>query len=102
MVAKDQSARSLKNCELREVRNSPLFRVARNLGVMNPATDILRGANRDLYAVGHGVTITDADGTGISICPLDHPLISLDRPGCWKFSLDFIPKKPVVYLNLYN
>jgi hypothetical protein len=69
---------------------------------MNPATDILRGANRDLYAVGHGVTITDADGTGISICPLDHPLISLDRPGCWKFSLDFIPKKPVVYLNLYN
>ena len=29
----------------------------------------------------------------------------MDRPGCWKFSKDaeeFTPKKPVVYLNLYN
>ncbi len=82
--------------------NNPQFRVGRNLGVMDPAKDILKGANRHLYAVGSGVTLTDADGSGIAICPLDHPLISLDTPGCWKFSLDFIPKKPVVYLNLYN
>lgn len=84
---------------------SPRFRVHRQLGVMNPATDILPGANRDLFSVGHGVTITDADGAGIAVCPLDHPLISLDRPGCWKFSKDaaeFTPKKPAVYLNLYN
>jgi hypothetical protein len=84
---------------------SPRFRVHRQLGVMNPATDIVPGANRDLFSVGHGVTITDADGAGIAVCPLDHPLISLDRPGCWKFSKDaaeFTPKRPVVYLNLYN
>lgn len=84
---------------------SPQFRVHRSLGVMNPATDILPGANRDLFTVGHGVTITDADGAGIAVCPLDHPLVALDRPGCWKFSKDaneFTPKKPVVYLNLYN
>jgi alpha-mannosidase len=84
---------------------NPTFRVYRQLGSMNPATDILAGANRDLVSVGHGVTITDADGAGIAVMPLDHPLISLDRPGCWKWSKDadeFIPKKPVVYLNLYN
>jgi hypothetical protein len=72
---------------------------------MNPASDILPGANRDLFTVGNGVTITDADGAGIAVCPIDHPLVSLDRPGCWKFSKDaaeFTPKKPVVYLNLYN
>ena len=72
---------------------------------MNPATDILPGANRDLFSVGHGVTIADADGAGIAVCPLDHPLVSLDRPGCWRASKDaaeFTPKKPVVYLNLYN
>ena len=72
---------------------------------MNPATDILPGANRDLFSVGHGVTITGSDGAGIAICPLDHPLVSLDRPGCWKFSRDaaeFTPVRPVVYLNLYN
>src|SRR5260370_17311629 len=69
---------------------------------MDPARDILSGANRHLYAVGLGITITGADGASISLCPLDHPLISLDTPGIWKFSLDFVPKKPIVFLNLYN
>ena len=84
---------------------NPQFRVYRQLGSMNPVTDILTGANRDMFSVGHGVTITDADGSGIAISPLDHPLVSLDRPGCWQFSKDavtFTPKKPIVYLNLYN
>lgn len=83
----------------------PRFRVHRQLGVMDPATDILPGANRDLYSVGAGVTITESDGAGIALCPLDHPLVSLDRPGCWRASKDageFTPKRPVVYLNLYN
>jgi hypothetical protein len=82
--------------------HSPRFSVGRNLGSMDPSTDILKGANRDLYAVGNGVTLTDNDGAGIAVCPLDHPLISLDTPGIWKFTLDFIPKKPIVFLNLYN
>jgi hypothetical protein len=84
---------------------SPRFRVYRQLGVMDPATDILPGADRDLFSVGQGVSITDADGFGVAVCPLDHPLISLDRPGCWRASrdaADFTPVKPTVYLNLYN
>ncbi len=85
--------------------DSPRFEVHRQLGVMNPAKDIPRGANRDLFTVGHGVTMTGPDGLGIAICPLDHPLVSLDRPGCWKASKDaaeFTPARPVVYVNLYN
>lgn len=81
---------------------NPEFLVHRPLGVMNPATDILPGADRDMYSVNHGVTIKGPDGFGVAVCPIDHPLISLDRPGCWKFSSDFVPKKPVVYINLYN
>lgn len=84
---------------------NPQFRVHRQLGLMNPATDILPGANRDLFSVGFGVTLADADGSGIAVCPLDHPLVSLDRPGCWRASKDaaeFTPKKPVLFLNLYN
>ncbi|MCU7552547.1 hypothetical protein OCK74_25740 [Chitinophagaceae bacterium LB-8] len=80
----------------------PVFKVYRPLGIMDPAKDIVKGANRHLYSVGQGVTLTDAKGRGIAVAPLDHPLISLDTPGCWKFSLDFVPKKPVVYINLYN
>lgn len=80
----------------------PQFSVYRTLGVMNPATDILPGANRHLYTANNGVVMTGADGSGIAVCPIDHPLISLDTPGCWKFSYDFVPQKPVVYVNLYN
>jgi alpha-mannosidase len=82
--------------------SSPQFRVARTLGVMDPARDILPGSNRHIYAVGAGLTITGSDGASVSLCPMDHPLVSLDEPGIWKFSLDFVPKKPVVFLNLYN
>ncbi len=80
----------------------PEFRVYRQLGVMNPETDILAGANRHLYAAEYGVTITGPDGAGIAVCPVDHPLVSLGEPGCWKYSEDYVPNKPVVYLNLFN
>ena len=65
--------------------DNPQFSVFRPLGVMNPAIDIVPGANRHLYSVGFGVTITDTNGSGIAVCPIDHPLVSLDTPGCWKF-----------------
>jgi alpha-mannosidase len=81
---------------------NPVFKVYRPLGTMNPATDIARGANKNIYAVGQGVTITDPEGRGIAVAPIDHPLISLDTTGIWQFSLDFVPKKPIVYVNLYN
>lgn len=80
----------------------PVFNVYRQLGVMNPATDIQPGANRHLYAAEYGVTIMGEDGAGFAVCPLDHPLVSLGVPGCWKYSDDYVPEKPVVYLNLYN
>ena len=41
-------------------------------------------------------------GTGIGLCPLDSPCVSLEEPGLWKFSLDFLPKRPSVFINLYN
>jgi len=82
--------------------NSPKYTVGRSLGMMDPSKDILEGADKDLYAVGSGVTITGKDGSGIAFYPFDHPIVSLDRTGIWKFSRDFVPHKPVIYLNLYN
>ena len=55
-----------------------------------------------MMAVATGVAITGADQAGAAICPLDSPLVSLDSPGLWNWSLDFVPKKPIVFVNLYN
>jgi alpha-mannosidase len=80
----------------------PRFTVGRPGGPIDPATDIVAGGNRHLMAVASGVTIAGADNIGTSICPIDSPDISLDQPGLWKFSMDFVPRKPAVFVNLYN
>ena len=82
--------------------NQPQFRVGRAGSIMDPAKDIVPGANRHLYAVSTGVAVFDAQGCGSAACGPDTPLVSLGEPGCWKYSLDYVPKKPAVYFNLFN
>jgi hypothetical protein len=80
----------------------PEFRLGRLGGPIDPAKDVLPGANRHYFCLNTGLTITGADGTGLGLCPLDAPCVSLDEPGLWRFSLDYTPKKPIAYVNLYN
>ena len=81
---------------------SPTFRLGRLGSVIDPATEIVRGANRNLFTINTGVTIFDPQGRGVGFCAIDNPLLSLDTPGCWKYSLDFVPKRPTAYINLFN
>jgi alpha-mannosidase len=80
----------------------PEFRLGRLGSIVNPARDIVPGSNRHLLGITTGLTITDAAGRGAGICPLDHPLVSLGEPGCWKYSRDFVPARPAAYVNLFN
>ena len=80
----------------------PQFRIGRLGGIADPARDFIRGANHDLQAVHTGVTVADAQGRGVGLCSLDSPLVSLDRPGLFKYSPDFVPSKPIVFVNLFN
>jgi hypothetical protein len=80
----------------------PQFLLGRLGGPIDPTKDIVVGANRDYFCLNNGLTITGQDGAGIGLCPLDSPCVSLDEPGLWKFSLDYVPKKPSVFVNLYN
>ncbi len=81
---------------------APQFRLGRLGSIIDPVRDIVPGANRHLYGLDTGLTITDTAGRGVGLCALDNPLVSLDSPGCWKHSLDFVPRRPAVYVNLFN
>jgi hypothetical protein len=80
----------------------PQFRLGRLGNIVDPAKDVIAGANRHLFGINTGVAMFDSQGAGVGFCPLDNPLVSLDTPGCWKFSKDFVPRKPVAYVNLFN
>lgn len=80
----------------------PQVRVGRAGSIIDPAKDIVAGANRHLYTASTGVAVFDAEGRGAAVCGLDTPLVSLGEPGCWKFSTDYVPSKPAVYFHLFN
>lgn len=81
---------------------SPRFALGRLNGPTDPAKDIVHGAGRYRFAVTTGVSVMDAKGRGVSLCPIDSPLVSLGTPGLWKHDLDYVPRTPTVFVNLYN
>jgi len=81
---------------------SPRFRVGRPGAIIDPARDIVPGANHDLYAVTTGVAMLDAQGRGAGFCAPDAPLLSLGRPGGWKYDPTFVPDKATAFVNLFN
>ncbi|HEY5909328.1 MAG TPA: hypothetical protein VJA21_01855 [Verrucomicrobiae bacterium] len=82
--------------------DSPQFHLGRLGSIIDPAHNIVPGANRYLFAINTGVAIVGARGNGAAFCPLDNPLVSLEVPGCWRFSTNFVPRKPVAFVNLFN
>jgi alpha-mannosidase len=69
---------------------------------MDPANDIISGANRYMYAVGTGVAVFDNQGRGVGVCAPETPLVSIGVPGCWKFDRTYVPEEPSIYFNLFN
>lgn len=82
--------------------DDPQFRVGRNGFIMDPARDIIAGANRYMYAVGTGVALFDKQGRGVGVCAPETPLLSIGVPGCWKYDKTYVPEKPSIYFNLFN
>jgi hypothetical protein len=81
---------------------NPQFKLARLGSLTDPAKDIVEGANRELFCLNSGMSVTGLDGFGVALCPMDSPLVSLGQPGLWKFSLDWVPRRARVFINLYN
>lgn len=81
---------------------SPQFRIGRLGSIIDPAKDIVPGANHDLFALDTGIAVFGADGRGFGICPLDSPLVSLGEPGGWKYTTNATPQRAAVFVNLFN
>jgi hypothetical protein len=81
---------------------SPRFRVGRPGAIIDPMRDIVAGANHDLYAVTTGVAMLDTRNSGAGFCAPDTPLVSLSRPGGWKYDPTFVPDKATAFVNLFN
>lgn len=82
--------------------NSPRFALGRLGAIIDPARDIVPGANRHLLALSTGLSVSEPAGAGVGLCALDNALVSLGEPGCWKYSREFVPKTARVYVNLFN
>ena len=81
---------------------NPQFRLGRLGGIADPAKDFARSSGLHFQWLRTGVAVFGEDGYGVGVCPLETPLVSLDRPGGWLFSSEFIPAKANVYFNLFN
>jgi alpha-mannosidase len=83
---------------------NPKFRLGRLGADADPVKDFtVENANYHFSWINTGVAVYDGEtGAGVALCPQDSPLVSLGEPGDYKFDPRFEPKKPHVFVNLYN
>ena len=84
------------------LRTSPAFRLGRLGSIVDPAENICRSANFEIFCLNTGLNVLGSGGPGAGLCPIDSPLVSLGRPGLYRWSRTFEPRKPVVLVNLFN
>ena len=81
--------------------DQPRFRLGRLGSVTDPAKDIVRGGNFDVFCLNTGLNVLGSDASGVGLCPLDSPLVGLGYPGLYRYSRTFEPRKPLVLVNLF-
>jgi hypothetical protein len=69
----------------------------------DPATGCIIPLMRDgRICLSCGLTVSEADGAGVGIVPLDSPLVSLGRPGLYSYEREWKDPEPEVFINLFN
>ena len=79
----------------------PRYAINKTGTVVDPATDIARGANRLLHACERWVDVQDGRA-GMLVIPLDSPLFSIGSMAIERFDPDAQPGDPVLHFNLFN
>lgn len=81
--------------------SSPMYAINKMGSVVNPASDIMEGANNVLYCLEDWVDISDGS-QGICFVSHDIPLFSIGSPGILKYRLKYEEGPPVIYFNAFN
>ena len=82
--------------------DNPDFRLARLGAIVDPARDLIRSSNHEVFCLNGGLLVTAADGGRTGICPIDGQLVSLGRPGLWHYTREFTPRSADVFVMLFN
>jgi hypothetical protein len=82
--------------------DDPTFHLARLGNIVNPAKDLVPGSNHEIFCLNGGLLVQGTDTNRTGICPIDAQLVSLEHPGLWRYSRDFVAHKPDVFVNLFN
>jgi alpha-mannosidase len=77
------------------------FRLGQVGSVIDPARDIAAGANRSLWCVDGWIDASD-DRVGMSVMPVDMPLVSIGNTGIYRFEPERAPMEPLIYAHLSN
>lgn len=78
----------------------PTFRIGQTGSIIDPARDIIEGANRELWCA-DWVYATD-DRVGLCILPIDMPLVSIGNTGIFRFEPARVLTEPLIYAHLSN
>jgi glycosyl hydrolase family 38 len=84
------------------LEKKPSFRLGRLGSLVNPAEDARRSSNFEVFCLTSGMTVSGPGGVGVGLCPIDSPLVSIGRPGVYKYSREFGARDPVLFVNLFN
>lgn len=80
---------------------APRCRINKLGSIVDPASDIARNANHQLYCCEHWIDLEDESG-GMTLLPLDTPLLSLGTKGIYKFRGNSVESAPKIHANLFN
>jgi hypothetical protein len=78
----------------------PSFRIGQAGSVIDPARDIVAGANRSLWCADWAYASNDSMGIGIALD--DMPLVSIGSTGIFEFAPDRVPEGSTMYAHLSN
>jgi hypothetical protein len=79
----------------------PQFRLARLGAIVDPAKDCVEGCNNELFWLNGGMAVLNGEERGVGLWPRS-ALVSLGQPGCWRYTTQWTPRKPHVFVNLFN